>query len=72
MTARDQNIITIMTQHKTKFRHLWAHTKCQGKNLSELTAEEKKTQRQSGFKSTKRQLHKINILCTQTCTTLVM
>ena len=40
--ARDQNIITIKTQHEPKFRHLWAHTKCQGKNLSELTVEEKK------------------------------
>ena len=24
------------TQHKTKFRHLWAHTMCQGKKLSRL------------------------------------
>ena len=42
MTARDQNIITIKTQHKTRFGHLWVHTKCQVKNLSELTAGEKK------------------------------
>ena len=41
--ARDQNILIHNTrQHKTKFRHLWVHTMCQGKNLSELTAKEEK------------------------------
>ena len=70
MTARDQNIITIKTQHKARFGHLWVHTKCQGKNLSKLTAEEKKPDDNLALKVQKGSYIKLIYCVYKTCTTL--